>query len=138
MSGGRERQVAGRLRQAAETLGEANILAESRQWRGVINRAYYATFYAGLALLAMKEIKTSKHSGAIGMFDLHFVKTGIFPADLAKGFRHAFHARDDFDYRDLESPSESQGLEVLDSARRFVSEAERIIEAYAASKRDES
>jgi uncharacterized protein (UPF0332 family) len=38
-----------RLEQALETIGEANALREHEFWRGVINRSYYAMFYAVLA-----------------------------------------------------------------------------------------
>jgi uncharacterized protein (UPF0332 family) len=37
-----------RLEQAKETLREADILAREGMWHGVINRAYYAMFYATL------------------------------------------------------------------------------------------
>ena len=39
-----------RLEQARETLKEADALREHELWRGVINRSYYAMFYAVLAL----------------------------------------------------------------------------------------
>jgi uncharacterized protein (UPF0332 family) len=39
-----------RLEQARETLEEADALREHELWRGVINRSYYAMFYAVLAL----------------------------------------------------------------------------------------
>jgi uncharacterized protein (UPF0332 family) len=38
-----------------------------------MNRLYYAMFYAVLALLQEKEMGTSKHSGAIALFDREFV-----------------------------------------------------------------
>ncbi len=39
-----------RVGQARETLEEAEALREHGLWRGVINRSYYAMFYAVLAL----------------------------------------------------------------------------------------
>jgi uncharacterized protein (UPF0332 family) len=45
-----------RLQQAKETLREAEILASEQSWRGAINRAYYAMFYAATALLRSKDI----------------------------------------------------------------------------------
>ena len=117
-----------RLKQAEETLGEADTLAEAGQWRGVMNRSYYAMFYAGLALLAGKQIKTSKHSGALAMFDLHFVKNGMFPQELAKVFRQAFHSRDEFDYKRVEQPSEEEAQATRSAARRFVRRATEVAE----------
>ena len=54
-----------RMEQAHETLREAEILLNESALRGTINRAYYAMFYALLALLATKRLGTSKHSGAM-------------------------------------------------------------------------
>jgi len=115
-----------RLKQADETLGEADTLAEAGQWRGVMNRSYYAMFYAGLALLAGKQIKTSKHSGALAMFDLHFVKSGMFPKELAKVFRQAFHSRDEFDYKRVEQPSKEEAQSTQNAARKFVKQANEV------------
>lgn len=56
-----------RMDQAYETLREAEILLREAALRGAINRAYYAMFYALLALLATKQLGTSKHSGAISL-----------------------------------------------------------------------
>ena len=52
-----------RIEQAHDTLREAEILLNAAALRGTINRAYYAMFYALLALLATKQLGTSKHSG---------------------------------------------------------------------------
>lgn len=58
-----------RMEQAHETLREGEILLGEAALRGTINRAYYAMFYALLALLAMKQLGTSKHSSALSLFD---------------------------------------------------------------------
>lgn len=58
-----------RLEQAHESLREADVLCAAQANRGAVNRAYYAMFYALLALLATKQLGTSKHSGAISLFD---------------------------------------------------------------------
>jgi uncharacterized protein (UPF0332 family) len=58
-----------RLEQASETLREGEILAREDLWHGVINRAYYAMFYAALALTVLRSETISKHSGVISFFD---------------------------------------------------------------------
>ena len=85
--------------QAYETLREAEILPGESARRGAINRAYYAMFYALLALLATKQLGTSKHSGALGLFDREFVKTGLFPRELWRSLRLAFNLRQTQDYK---------------------------------------
>lgn len=54
-----------RLLEATETLTEAEILRDAGSYRGAVNRAYYAMFYALLGLLATRQLVSSKHSGAI-------------------------------------------------------------------------
>jgi uncharacterized protein (UPF0332 family) len=71
-----------RMEQAQETLREAEILLNEDAWRGTVNRAYYAMFYALLALLATRQLGTSRHSGALSLFDREFVKQGVFPLDF--------------------------------------------------------
>jgi len=43
-------------------------------------------FYAVLALLANRQMGTSKHTGVLSLFDREFIKTGIFSRELSKSF----------------------------------------------------
>lgn len=77
--------IAYRLEQAKEALDDARKLAEHQgSPRSIVNRSYYAMFYVVLALLLVIDRGSSKHSGAIYLFDVHFVKTGLFPKELRK------------------------------------------------------
>jgi uncharacterized protein (UPF0332 family) len=62
-----------RLEQADESLEAARTLLDKKLIRPSVNRAYYAMFYAVLALLARGKEETSKHSGAIALFDRNFL-----------------------------------------------------------------
>ncbi len=73
-----------RMQQAYDTLEEGRILLDASALRGTVNRAYYAMFYALLALLATKQLGTSRHSGALSLFDREFVKPGLFPPELSR------------------------------------------------------
>ena len=86
-----------RLGQAREALREARLLQEAAADRGAVNRAYYAMFYAVLALLATRGLGTSKHSGAIGLFDREFVKSGVFDKSLSRALHLAFDQRQTHD-----------------------------------------
>jgi uncharacterized protein (UPF0332 family) len=71
--------VAYRLKQAEETLADAEkMLQENISTRSIINRTYYSMFYGLLALFLKNdiELKTSKHAGVISIFDKEFVHTG--------------------------------------------------------------
>ena len=110
-----------RLLQANEALDEGRLLAEAGFARGAVNRAYYAMFYGLQALLASRGLRTSKHSGAIALFDREFVKPGILPRDLSRWLHRMFDLRQDADYGDMFRPSTDEAQEALTDAATFVS-----------------
>lgn len=71
-----EALIAYRLEQARESLDEAEMMRVGGHLRATVNRAYYAMFYALQGLLINGGFSTSRHSGAISLFDREFVKTG--------------------------------------------------------------
>jgi uncharacterized protein (UPF0332 family) len=109
-----------RIDQAYETLREAEILLGESALRGAVNRAYYAMFYALLALLATKQLGTSKHSGALGLFDREFVKTGLFPRELSRSLRLAFNLRQTQDYQEMTEVDQLTAAGTLADAKTFV------------------
>jgi uncharacterized protein (UPF0332 family) len=71
-----ENLVLYRMEQSKETLEAAKALANaSLSPLSIVNRSYYAMFYAVLALLATINKGSSKHSGVISLFDIHFITT---------------------------------------------------------------
>ncbi len=113
-----------RMEQAYETLREGEILFGESALRGTINRAYYAMFYAVLALLATKQLGTSKHSSVISLFDREFVKTDIFPRELSRALHLAFDRRQTHDYGELVTLDTSIVEETLTNTRIFVESIE--------------
>ena len=85
--------VSYRLEQADESLEAARVLLEQDLTRPSLNRSYYAMFYAVLALLTTCKQETSKHSGAISLFDKEFVKTGMFKKEFSRWLHDAFDLR---------------------------------------------
>jgi uncharacterized protein (UPF0332 family) len=117
-----------RLEQARTALEDAEFLAQGqRSPQSIVNRAYYATFYAVLALLQKKGRIPSKHTGAIGLFDTEFVRTGLLPRDLSKHLHRAFELRQSSDYRVVERISAERALDTLRNARRFVDAVEHLL-----------
>lgn len=116
-----------RMDQAQSALKDALFLRENSDTTlGAVNRAYYAMFYAVLALLQKIEKVPRKHSGAIALFDSEFVKKGIFTKE-SSGFLHqAFASRQDSDYRAIEPISSEKTDEMIRNASDFV----QTIEAY--------
>ena len=117
-----------RMEQAYETLLEAEILMDASALRGTMNRAYYAMFYAVLALLATKQLGTSKHSGAISLFDREYVKTGIFPREFSKALHLAFDQRQIHDYGEMIELDTLTVEQAVANARVFVDQ----VQAYLA------
>jgi hypothetical protein len=117
-----------RLDQAHDSLREAEILQTADAHRGAINRAYYAMFYALSALLATRQLGTSKHSGAIGYFDKEFVKTGVFPPELSRALHMAFEQRQIHDYGEMMTTDGSSSVTTITSARQFVAEIENYLQ----------
>ncbi|NQT87456.1 HEPN domain-containing protein [bacterium] len=113
--------VAHRLAQANTALGDAqHLLTAGRSAQSVINRAYYAMFYAVLALLQVAGLAPKKHSGAIALFDKEFVKRGIFPKDMSRDLHQAFDLRQEVDYLVLADESPERAQRALERAERFV------------------
>lgn len=121
MDPGARTLMARRLAQAGEALSDAALLLEKSRLRAAINRAYYAMFYAVLALLHTTGLGTSKHSGAIALFDREFVKSGKLDKDLSRTLHDAFALRQRMDYDELAEPEPAEVIELLDNAREFVS-----------------
>jgi len=112
--------IALRMQQATETLREAHILIAEHAGRGGVNRAYYAMFYAALALLAIKGLGSSKHSGTISLFDREFVRPGDLPKELSRSLHMAFERRQQADYGELIQLDEPAAARAVEEAEIFV------------------
>jgi len=109
-----------RITRTRETLEDAQILAGSKRWNACVNRLYYACFYAVSALLIQNDLSSSKHTGVRSLFNLHFVKTGKVPKDIARIYNDLFERRQESDYLDFISFQESQVLLWLSQAEIFI------------------
>jgi len=119
--------VRDRLQQAVETLREANLLLDQKAWRGAQNRAYYAMFYAVHALLATRQLGSSKHSGVLGLFDREFMKPGLLPRVLSRSLRLAFNRRQSWDYGEVAELDPEEITEMVAEAKRFVQAIEEFL-----------
>jgi uncharacterized protein (UPF0332 family) len=113
-----------RLEQARESLKEAKTLQENSLFRGTVNRAYYAMFYAVMALAAQKDYVAGKHSGMIAFFDREFVKTGIFPPAFSRSLHLGFDRRQSSDYGEVWAVDEAEAAAGVEEAAAFVREVE--------------
>ena len=110
-----------RLEEAENSIKEAEVLLkEGMSLRSVMNRLYYAMFYAVLALLQEKELGTSKHYGAISLFDREFIKSGVFDKELSKTLHRAFELRQKGDYMEQAEVTRNDVDEMFPKTKDFV------------------
>lgn len=122
----KEALIAYRMERAQQTLQAAQLLDEQNaDTASVVNRAYYAIFYAALAMLATTGEETSKHSGVMALFDRHFIKTGVLPKEMGKFLHTAFDMRQTADYEDKAEISREISRQILEFAKEFVKSIEK-------------
>jgi uncharacterized protein (UPF0332 family) len=110
-----------RLKQAAESLEEAEFLLSGKMSpRSIINRAYYAMFYAVLALLVNEPYASSKHTGVLAYFNKNFIKSGFLPEELGRSLNKAFELRQRGDYREYIEMTHEQVAPFIGEARSFI------------------
>lgn len=123
----REALVSYRLESAKEKLKAAVALLADEDYKDSVSRSYYAIFTAARALLATKRLDSSKHSGVIALFNQHFVKTGVVNKETSKLIEKAKVYRERADYGDYFIVSEEEATAQIESAKKFISEIERVL-----------
>ncbi|NLD36784.1 MAG: HEPN domain-containing protein [Desulfatiglans sp.] len=112
-----------RLDQAETTLSDAKKMYEAKvSPRSVINRAYYAMFYSLLALYIRVNlnIKTSKHSGVISIFDKEFILPGKIDKKYSRMLHSVFDDRQEFDYKELVEVTLDDSVNAISNAEEFI------------------
>ena len=108
---------------AQEELNTTDLLWKNDRYRACVSRSYYAMYHATQALLSLKDLSTKTHKGIIQMFGQHFIKTNIFPVELARALSDAYDMRRLSDYEETIFLSSKQSEIVLNSARSFIEQA---------------
>jgi uncharacterized protein (UPF0332 family) len=119
-----------RIEQAEESLRDARLLVDSGgSFRSIINRSYYVMFYATLALVAAKGAGSSKHSGAISIFDREYVKTNIFPKEMSKMIHKAFNLRQESDYKEFIIITKEEAQKIKEGAEDFLNKIKSFLKS---------
>jgi uncharacterized protein (UPF0332 family) len=111
-----------RLRRADESFADAELLANNGRWNSVVNRLYYASFFAVSALLLSKDIKATTHDGCRTQFGLNFIKNGIIEKRFGKHFTKLFDLRQKGDYGDLFDYDKATVEPLIDLTKEFIQE----------------
>ena len=101
-----------RVEQAQTALTDAQFLSDgNRSPQSIVNRSYYAMFYAALALMQNIGKVPSKHVGVISHFDKEFAAKEIFNRELSRDFHKAFEMRQVADYKIIEPVSREMAIQ---------------------------
>ncbi len=109
-----------RLSRAGEALKAARLLLDGGHLHSAISRMYYACFYAASALLLVEGYSSSKHSGLLALFDLHWMKPERLPRDLSRIYHGLFDRRQEADYGDAVFFEAGEAEARLTQAEEFV------------------
>lgn len=118
---------------AAEAVKSARVLQELGDFRGAVNRSYYAVFHAARAALNSVEPSlgdAKKHATTIRRSSQHLVKAGMVDALLSPILTKAFDARLTADYEN-EAIDTDTATTLVVSAEYFVSEIVRHLKSQA-------
>jgi len=116
-----------RFHRSEESFEEAIILSENGKWNAVINRLYYACFYAVISLLIKNGIETQSHDGTRTQFGLHFIKTGKIGKSYGKLFTKLFDYRQKGDYGDMFDYDENIARPLIGQVKEFIEEIRKHI-----------
>lgn len=119
----RKALVSNKVRQARETWEETVGIIENGHWYAAANRMYYACYYMTSALLLKNGQSAHTHGGIIGLFGLHFIKTGVISSDLGK----FYSLRQTGDYDDWKVVTESDIMPLIPTAESFLDTLENLI-----------
>ena len=107
------------LERAEESLKSATMLIAGDCNRDAMSRLYYAVLHFARALLTTKNISPKSHQGALQLFSLHFVKTGLVPLEAGRILARQQKFREESDYNvEFLLDRESVEKELVD-ARKF-------------------
>jgi uncharacterized protein (UPF0332 family) len=110
-----------RMDQARMALADARRLMDAQgSPMSIINRSYYAMFYAASAVLLTIGKSSGKHSGVLSLFNREFVLKGSFPRELGRSLHDVFDMRLTSDYEAIPSASTSDAAEAWKQAETFV------------------
>ncbi len=117
-----------RLSRAKDAFAEGEHLLAKGAGMGAVNRFYYAAFYAARALLAVREVDSSRHSGVISLFQKHFVKGGLIGVDKAKALSRSFEKRQKSDYGDFSTVTVKEARAVRNEVKPFIEQCALVLE----------
>ncbi|ABQ25403.1 HEPN domain-containing protein [Geotalea uraniireducens] len=107
------------LQRGNDSLKSAEALIELDLTLDGLSRAYYAALHYARALLLSIDVVPKSHKGALTLFSLHFIKSGIIPKEIGVIFSILQKIREDSDYEIGTYYDKNEALRLLDDTRLF-------------------
>lgn len=123
----REELVRSWMEMAREAIASAESERRAGRGRFVVNRCYYACFYAASAALLREGRSFARHAALRQSLHKDLVHTGRLDARYGQTFDELFGARHDADYAPLTQVSDDAVARAVQDAREFVAAIERLI-----------
>ena len=96
--GNRRDNIREEIDRANEAIKVADLLFENGFVKDAISKLYYSLLYTVRALLLTRGLEPKNHEGALRLFGLHFVKSGLFEAKDSHIFSRLMKYREEADY----------------------------------------
>jgi uncharacterized protein (UPF0332 family) len=100
------------LEKASEAIESAIYNLKGEFYAVTANRTYYACYYCLISLLYTQKVYSKSHQGAKAKFSELFIKTGIFPIEVADSISLLFDYMQEADY-DLDAEITIEQAELL-------------------------
>lgn len=127
MSFSKEDVVLYRLQRAKESFVEAEIMRENQHWQMVVNRLYYASFYAVSAYFVQHGFKAFTHAGLKSAFNKELVQSGKISIAEGRLFNQLFSYRQDADYKDFVTFDEVEIAEFFPKVASLIALLESLV-----------
>ena len=125
-----------RIENAQSTLSESLEQIEMGYYNTAVNRMFYACYYAASALLITNGIVTKTHDGVLQMLSLHFIKTGVLPAEYGRIYRNLFDKRSSGDYEDFFYHTKDSAEALYPDAKSFVERIKDLVYEWLDKQRE--
>lgn len=124
-----ERDLLVRLQteRAEKVLVEADTMSMQGFWSMAANRYYYAAYHLVQALLIKNGLHCHTHSGLIGMFSLHFVKTGLVKIETGGFLSRLEQIREKADYNCYYDVNEDEIMDIKPRTHLFFDELKPLL-----------
>ena len=115
------------LAKAHRSVESAKALTQRGDYDFAASRAYYAMFYAAVALLLQKGLSFPSHSAVSAAIGEHFAKAGLIERRFHRYLIDGQLTRAKSDYEIAAGITEAQAAEQIAHAEQFIAAAEQLL-----------